>query len=218
MLYSETPALESPIASLFLTSSPVNRLSEASNRSSLVVGIAVCSWRICSNNTSAWAVTSSIVVEWKWRCGPGWNSVWSHPSKKWKIDEFFFPANSFAGCKVVSQSVQACLPTTQPAAVEALWGLSAWILWCTRTGFGHYYGQVAVHWLVPWMLPMPGVSEWWRKTFCGCLLLAAVADLCACSKMPSWFSVFTDCSDMISICWRKWLQSFSLWWTCSWVP
>ena len=39
-----------------------------------------------------------------------------------------------------------------------------------------------------------------ENTFCGCLLLAAVADRCACSKMPSWFSVFTDCSDMISIC------------------
>ena len=33
-----------------------------------------------------------------------------------------------------------------------------------------------------------------QSTFCGCLLLAAIADLRACSKMRSWFSVFTDCS------------------------
>ena len=37
-------------------------------------------------------------------------------------------------------------------------------------------------------------------TVCGCLLLADVTDLRACSKKHSWFSVFSDISEMISVC------------------
>ena len=124
------------------------------------------------------------------------------PIKEAKDWRSFFLPNSFARCKVVDQSLQVCLSTSQPAAEEALGNLSAWIfLVHSHQLWTQYCGHAAVHWLVPWILPLAwSLRMMEESTFCGCLLLAAVANLHACAKMRSWFSVFTDCSDMISLC------------------